>query len=62
MFMRDFQKAYRKARGWGCSSPVALGAAIRYAITGDSGRFTPRKGFQSYRIVRERKDGPDSTS
>lgn len=55
-FRHDYRKAYEKAIGWGCAWHKAAFVALRYALTGDSGRFMPSRGFQRYRIVRKRDD------
>jgi len=51
--IHDFRKAYRKARDWRCEPPTALMAAIRFALTGDSGRFVSHDGARLSRIYRE---------
>lgn len=50
--LRDFRKAYRKARQWRCAPLPALLAAWRYAMTGDSGRFVSHDGARLSRIYR----------
>ncbi len=54
-FLHDWRKAYDKAIGWGCGWPQAGFIALRYALTGNSGRFIPPRSFSSYRIVRRRE-------
>lgn len=51
-FRRDFSKAWHKATHWGSPPPQAFLVALRYALKGDSGRFLPPKGSQSYRILK----------
>lgn len=50
--VRDFSKAYRKAREWRCTPVQAAIAAVRYALTGDSGRFVSHDGARLSRIYR----------
>lgn len=50
--MHDFAKAYGKARDWHCSRPRALLVGVRFALWGDSGRFTSHGGWRISRISR----------
>ena len=50
--VRDFRKAYSKARQWRCTPLAAVVAACRYAATGDSGRFLSHDGARLSRIFR----------
>ena len=51
---RAFRKAYRKARDWHCSRGRAAVVALRFALTGDSGRFRSHGGWMVSRIYRPR--------
>lgn len=51
-FMQDFNKAYGKARDWHCSRPRAWLVGVRFALWGDSGRFTSHGGWRISRISR----------
>ena len=51
--MRDFRKAAGKARSWECPWPVAMWVGMRYALTGNSGRFRSHGGWRVSRIVRD---------
>ncbi len=51
---RAFRKAYRKARDWHCSRGRAAVVAVRFALTGDSGRFRSHGGWMVSRIYRPR--------
>lgn len=50
--IRDFGKAYRKAREWQCSLLRSFLIASRYAIFGDSGRFQTHHGWRISRIYK----------
>jgi len=52
--LRAFLKAYRKARDWHCSRGRALIVALRFALTGDSGRFRSHGGWMVSRIYTPR--------
>ncbi|MEN5102301.1 hypothetical protein ABE571_17815 [Stenotrophomonas sp. TWI273] len=51
---RAFRKAYRKARDWHCSRGRAAVVALRFALTGDSGRFRSHGGWMVSRIYKPR--------
>jgi hypothetical protein len=50
--MHDFRKAIGKARAWQCAWPIAVWVGMRYALTGNSGRFRSHGGWRVSRIVR----------
>ncbi|MEK0266533.1 hypothetical protein [Stenotrophomonas sp. TWI819] len=52
--LRAFSKAYRKARDWHCSPGRAWIVALRFALTGDSGRFRSHGGWMVSRIYKPR--------
>ncbi|ROP79521.1 hypothetical protein EDF74_0571 [Stenotrophomonas rhizophila] len=52
--LRAFSKAYRKARDWHCSPGRAWIVALRFALTGDSGRFRSHGGWMVSRIYTPR--------
>lgn len=54
--IQDFRKTFDKARSWHCPVPVALWVALRYAVTGDSGRFRSHSGWRISRISRHSRD------
>nr|WP_143592202.1 hypothetical protein [Stenotrophomonas maltophilia] len=51
---RAFRKAYGKARDWHCSRGRATVVALRFALTGDSGRFRSHGGWMVSRIYKPR--------
>lgn len=51
---RAFRKAYGKARDWHCSRACATVVALRFALTGDSGRFRSHGGWMVSRIYKPR--------
>lgn len=51
--LSDFRKATDKARSWDCAWPVAVWVGMRYALTGNSGRFRSHGGWRVSRIVRD---------
>lgn len=51
--MGRFQYAFRKARGWQASLVAAAWAALRYAISGDTGYFRSHGGWRRSRISRK---------
>ncbi len=51
---RAFRKAYGKARDWHCSRGRAAVVALRFALTGDSGRFRSHGGWMVSRIYKPR--------
>lgn len=55
-WLHDFRTAFGKARQWFCPWPIALWVALRFAATGDSGRFRSHAGW---RISRIRREDPD---
>lgn len=52
--VRAFRKAYRNARDWHCSRGRAAVIAVRFALTGDSGRFRSHGGWMVSRIYTPR--------
>lgn len=51
--VRDFRKAYGKARGWHCPPPRSFLVALRFAMCGDSGRFRTHGGWRVSRIYKD---------
>ncbi len=58
MQARRFRYAYRKVREWHVGSIRASWLALRYGLTGDTGRFNSHGGW---RVSRLRVD-PDTNS
>ncbi|AWH36114.1 MULTISPECIES: hypothetical protein [Stenotrophomonas] len=50
--LHRFAKAYGKAREWHCSRLRASVVGLRFAVWGDSGRFTSHGGWRVSRISR----------
>ncbi|HBS56194.1 MAG TPA: hypothetical protein DEA38_10730 [Stenotrophomonas sp.] len=50
--LHRFAKAYGKAREWHCSRLRASLVGVRFAVWGDSGRFTSHGGWRISRISR----------
>ncbi|WP_159094752.1 hypothetical protein [Stenotrophomonas sp. ESTM1D_MKCIP4_1] len=50
--MHRFAKAYSKAREWHCSRLRSSVVGLRFAVWGDSGRFTSHGGWRVSRISR----------
>lgn len=50
--LHRFAKAYGKAREWHCSRLRASLVGVRFAVWGDSGRFTSHGGWRMSRISR----------
>lgn len=50
--LNRFAKAYGKAREWHCSRLRASLVGVRFAVWGDSGRFTSHGGWRISRISR----------
>ncbi len=50
--LHRFARAYGKAREWHCSRLRASLVGVRFAVWGDSGRFTSHRGWRISRISR----------
>lgn len=50
--LRDYLRAYRKARSWACGPLRSALAATRFAVRGDSGRFRSHHGGRVSRLYR----------
>jgi len=50
--VRHFNLAYDKARQWQCPPVQAWLVAVRFALTGNSGRFLSHGGYRKSRIFR----------
>ena len=50
MRLTDVVYAYRKLRSWHVAFPVACVRALRYALTGDSGRVRSHGGWRRSRL------------
>lgn len=63
MLVARYKYAYAKVRGWHVGRAKAVFVALRYAATGDSGRFTSHGGWRvSHLRLVDGQDGNETES